>query len=241
MTNRKFKWPETFGLFCLGRKSRWKSTSDQEVVKITLTSKSYPWYILDTHNHELRIMNMNGHLKNDSQEWHSSSSLFPIVSSEDSEKQTKGKTIQCHTGKGGKRDLKPGSQVFGLGRSIGEGYPLQYSWAFLVAQLVKNPPAMRETWIRSLGWEDPLEKGKATQSSILAWRIHSPWGCKESDTAEQLLLSLFSLPGLCLKVIANEVFRSSLTLLVFETTTNLLNWSDSHLYNNSIQDVRGFV
>ena len=46
-------------------------------------------------------------------------------------------------------------------------------WASLVAQLVKNPPAMRETWVRSLGWEDPLEKGKATHSSILAWRI--PW------------------------------------------------------------------
>ena len=45
--------------------------------------------------------------------------------------------------------------------------------ASLVAQLVKNPPAMRETWVRSLGWEDPLEKGKATHSSILAWRI--PW------------------------------------------------------------------
>ena len=63
----------------------------------------------------------------------------------------------------------------GLGRSLGEGigYPLQYSWAFTEAQLVKNPPAMRETWIRSLGWEDPLEMGKATHSSILAWRI--PW------------------------------------------------------------------
>ena len=42
-----------------------------------------------------------------------------------------------------------------------------------MAQLVKNPPAMRETWARSLGWEDPLEKGKATHSNILAWRI--PW------------------------------------------------------------------
>ena len=42
-----------------------------------------------------------------------------------------------------------------------------------VAQLVKNPPAMQETWVRSLGWEDHLEKGKATRSSILAWRI--PW------------------------------------------------------------------
>ena len=40
-----------------------------------------------------------------------------------------------------------------------------------MAQLVKNPPAMRETWVRSLGWEKPLEKGKATHSSILAWRI----------------------------------------------------------------------
>ena len=56
------------------------------------------------------------------------------------------------------------------GRSTGEGvgYPLQYSSASLVAQLVKNPPAMRETWIRSLGWEDPLEKGTAAHSSILA-------------------------------------------------------------------------
>ena len=63
----------------------------------------------------------------------------------------------------------------GLGRSAGEGtgYPLQNSWAFLVAQLIKNPPAMRETWVRSLGWEDLMEKGTATHSSILAWRI--PW------------------------------------------------------------------
>ena len=61
----------------------------------------------------------------------------------------------------------------GLGRSPGEGigYTLQYYWAFLVAQLVKNPPAMRETWVRSLGWEEPLEKRKATHSNILTWRI----------------------------------------------------------------------
>ena len=67
------------------------------------------------------------------------------------------------------------SWIPGLGRSTGEGmgYPLQYSQASLVAQLVKNPPAMRETWVQSLGWEDPLEKGKATHFSILAWRI--PW------------------------------------------------------------------
>ena len=53
------------------------------------------------------------------------------------------------------------------------GYPPQYFRASLMAQLVKNPPAMRETWVRSLGWGDPLEKEKATHSSILAWRI--PW------------------------------------------------------------------
>ena len=44
-------------------------------------------------------------------------------------------------------------------------------WASLAAQLVKNLPAVRETWVRSLGWEDPLEKGKATHPSTLAWRI----------------------------------------------------------------------
>ena len=66
----------------------------------------------------------------------------------------------------------PGS-IPGSGRSPGEGigYPLQYSWSSLVAQLVKNPSAMQETCVRSLGWEDPLKKGKATHSSILAWRI----------------------------------------------------------------------
>ena len=59
------------------------------------------------------------------------------------------------------------------GRSTGEGigYPLQYSQASLVTQLVKNLTTRRETWLLSLGWEDPLEKGKATHSSVLAWRI----------------------------------------------------------------------
>ena len=50
---------------------------------------------------------------------------------------------------------------------------LKHCWASLVAQLVKNPPAVQETWVQSLGWEDPLERGKATHSSVLAWRI--PW------------------------------------------------------------------
>ena len=94
-----------------------------------------------------------------------------------------GKKSACNAG-------DPGS-IHGSERSAGKGigYPLQYSWAALVTQLVKNPPAMWETWIRSLGWEDPLEKGKATHSIILAWRIpwtiYSSWGCKESDTTER--------------------------------------------------------
>ena len=63
----------------------------------------------------------------------------------------------------------------GWGRSPGGGHgnPLQYSLVSLVAQTVKNLPAMRETWVQSLGGEDPLEEGMATHSSILAWRI--PW------------------------------------------------------------------
>ena len=59
-----------------------------------------------------------------------------------------------------------------------------------MAQLVKNPPAMREPWVPSLCWEDPLEKETATHSSILAWRIPwtIPWGHKELDMSEQLSL-----------------------------------------------------
>ena len=77
-----------------------------------------------------------------------------------------GKESACNAGDS---SLIPGS-----GRSAGEGigYPLQYSWASLVAQLIKNPPTMWETWVCSLGWEDSLEMWKATHSSILAWRIH---------------------------------------------------------------------
>ena len=76
-----------------------------------------------------------------------------------------GKESACNRG-------DPGS-IPGLGRPAGEGigYPLQSSWASLMAQLVKNLPAMQETWVWSLGWEDPLEKGTATHSNILAWRI----------------------------------------------------------------------
>ena len=56
----------------------------------------------------------------------------------------------------------------------------------MMAQMVKNPPAMQETWVQSLGWEDPLETGKATHSSILAQGLYSPWGRTESDMTEQL-------------------------------------------------------
>ena len=78
-----------------------------------------------------------------------------------------GKESSCNAGDHG--------SIPGLGRYTGEGigYPLQYSWATLVAQLVKNPPAMQETWVRSLVWTDPMEKGKVTHSNILGWRI--PW------------------------------------------------------------------
>ena len=81
----------------------------------------------------------------------------------------------------------------GLGRSSGEGtgYPLQYSWASLVAQTVKNLPTMGKTWVQSLGWEDPLEEGMTTHSGILAWEIPMDRGAwwatanwvKKSDTS----------------------------------------------------------
>ena len=91
--------------------------------------------------------------------WGSSSRGFPNSSV--------GKESACNAG-------HPGS-IPGSGRSAGEGidYPLQYSRASLVAQLVKNLRAMCETRIQFLDWEDPQEKEKATHSSILAWRI--PW------------------------------------------------------------------
>jgi len=85
--------------------------------------------------------------------------LFPGVSG--------GKKFTCNAG-----DL---GSISGSGRSAREGigYPLQCSWASLVAQMVNNLPATQETWVRSLGWEDTLEKRTATHSSILVWRI--PW------------------------------------------------------------------
>ena len=98
-----------------------------------------------------------------------------------------GKESTCHAG--------DPSLIPGWGRSPGEGigYPLQYFWASLVAQMVNNLPIMWEAWVQSLGWENPLEEGMKIHYSILAWRVHmdrgtwwATWCCKESDTTEWL-------------------------------------------------------
>ena len=84
--------------------------------------------------------------------------------------------------------------ISGWGRSAGEGigYPLQYSWASLVAQLIKNPPAMQETWVKKIPWR------KERLPTPVFWPgefhgLYSPWGCKESDTTERLSLQFISL------------------------------------------------
>ena len=85
-----------------------------------------------------------------------------IITQEGFPDSSVGKESTCNAG--------DSSSILGLERFPGEGigYPLQYSWASLVAQLVNNPPAMQETWVRSLNWEDSLEKEKAAHFSILA-------------------------------------------------------------------------
>ena len=78
-----------------------------------------------------------------------------------------GKESACNAGDSG--------SIPGSGRSPGEGigYPLQYSWASLVAQMVKNPPAMQETWVQSLGWEDPWRR--AWQPTLVFLSGEFPW------------------------------------------------------------------
>ena len=93
----------------------------------------------------------------------------------------------------------------GLGRSTGEeiGYSLQYSWASLVAQLVKNPPVMQETWVRSLGWKDLLEKGMTTHSSTpVFWpgEFHGLYMGSQRvgrNWATFFTFTLFGLPSWC--------------------------------------------
>ena len=86
-----------------------------------------------------------------------------------------------------------------------------FIWASLVAQKVKNPPAMRETWVQSLGWEDPLEEGMAAQSSILVWRIPMDRGAwqatvlgdaKKSDRTERLNTFTFHFHKNLLKILS---------------------------------------
>ena len=116
--------------------------------------------------------------KNESEYWAGNQQIWP---------QPPYKESSCNAG-------DPGS-ITGSGRSAGEGidYPLQSSWASLVAQLVKNLPTMRETRVRSLGWEDSLEKGKATHSSILAWRIpRIPWSVGSQRVGHHWVTFAFS-------------------------------------------------
>ena len=107
------------------------------------------------------------------------------------------------------------SLIPGSGRSTAEGmgYPILFSWASFVAQLIKTLPAMGEIWLQSLGWEGSLEKGKATHSSILAcripWTVYNPWGRKEADTTEQLT---FLWPGFNLLSPAQSDVLSDLML-----------------------------
>ena len=110
-----------------------------------------------------------------------------------------GKESACNAG-------DPGS-ISGSGSSPGEriGYSPQYSWAFLVTQTVKNLPAIWDTWVQSLGQEDPLEKEMATYSSILAWRIPIDTGVwwatvhqvAESDATEWLSTAHSPLQNCC--------------------------------------------
>ena len=119
-----------------------------------------------------------------------------------------GKESACSAG-------DPGS-IPGSRRSTGEGigYALQYSWASLVAQLVKNPPTMQETLVGFLGWEDPLEIGTTTYSSILAWRI--PWiilSMGSQRVGHDWVTFTFNTCKLPFEWRLNRVFRESVYLL----------------------------
>ena len=116
-----------------------------------------------------------------------------------------GKESACNVG-------DPGS-VPGLGRSTGEGigYPLQYSCACLVAQLVKNLPAMRDTWVQFLGWEDPQRRERLPTPVFWPGEFHGLylWGHKDSDITEQLSLKLMVLK---LLVVQLKGYHSFITI-----------------------------
>ena len=107
--------------------------------------------------------------------------------------------------------------ISALGRSPGEGigYPLQYSWASLVAQSVKNLPALQETWIQSLGWEDDLAEGVASHFSILTWRIPIDrgawWGAVNGVEKRQTRLSDKAQPRTHNTVYKRPIFKSRYT------------------------------
>ena len=110
-----------------------------------------------------------------------------VLEMSQSEDSSVGRESACNAGEPG---LIPGS-----GRSVREGigYPLQYSWASLVAQLIKSTPAMQETWVQPLGWEDPLEKGKATLTQVF-WpgEFHGLYVVAKSQTRLSDFLISFS-------------------------------------------------
>ena len=110
---------------------------------------------------------------------------------------------------------------------------LLWDQASLVSQLVKNPPAMQETWVQNLGWEDPLEKGKATHSSILAWRIHS-MGCIVHGSQSQTWLSDFHFFGIGIKT---DLFQFCGYCWVFQICWHVecstLTASSFRIWNNS--------
>ena len=103
-------------------------------------------------------------------------------------------------------------------------------WASLVAQLVKNLPAMWETWVWSLGWEDPLGKGMATHSSILAWRILWTLGLQELDTTEQLSLSYLLISE------SKSICSINLHMVIF-WICNLMFYEDFLLSLNTLQNI----
>ena len=108
-----------------------------------------------------------------------------------------------------------------LVRSAGDGIgsPLQYSWASLVAQLVKNPSAMQVTWVQSLGWEDPWRMERLPSPVFWSGEFHglySPWGHKESDATEQFSLHFFTVPyNKCLSKTIIKNMQIDLIMLAF--------------------------
>ena len=147
------------------------------------------------------------------------------------------------------------SLISGPGKSPGEGigYWLQYSWTFVVSQVVNNLPATWETWVRSLGWEDLLEEGTATHTSILAWKIpmdrgtcQGPWGRKELDMTEQLRTAHITLywnyPIMCSSPqdCVSQWHGLDLIRLCFQQETHFqsLGWEDPLVNNGMCHLVR---